>query len=267
MYQKERMEKILSILRMHGYVTVRYLTEELRYSTATVNRDLNMLEQMGEIVRSYGGVELKSPQTVPVLFRYEQEKLSKKRIAKRAADAVEDGDTIFMDGSTTVQYMSEYILEKKKITVLTNNTALSSFLSEYGIDVIVLGGRIMEPPYMLAGPDTVEAASHYKADKCFFSTAFATHDGEMAYTGDIFFNLHKTMLRDSKKSFYLVDQKKVDRAGAKVVLGDLSLVDCVISDYHFPTETTTRFPKTEFIRIPHSSPCKAKKQGESKGNL
>ena len=263
MYQKERMEKILSILRIHGYVTVRYLTEELRYSTATVNRDLNMLEQMGEILRSYGGVELKAPQTVPVLFRYEQEKLSKKRIAKRAADTVKDGDTIFMDGSTTVQYMGEYILEKKNITVITNNTALSSFLSEYGIDVIVLGGRIMEPPYMLAGADTVEVASHYKADKCFFSTAFATKDGEMAYTGDIFFNLHKTMLRNSQKSFYLVDRKKVDRAGAKVVLGDFSLVDCVISDYRFPTETTARFPKTEFVWISHGTSSKEKAQKDA----
>jgi DeoR/GlpR family transcriptional regulator of sugar metabolism len=116
----------------------------------------------------------------------------------------------------------------------------------------------MESPYMLAGPDTVEAASHYKADKCFFSTAFATHDGEMAYTGDIFFNLHRTMLRNSKKSFYLVDRKKVERAGAKVVLGDFSLVDHVISDYRFPPETEARFPKTEFIWVPHDSSCKIK---------
>ena len=228
---------------------MKYLTEELHYSTATINRDLNLLEQMNEITRSYGGAELKKVQTVPVMFRYEQGKPSKKRIAKRAAEIVKDGDTIFMDASTTVQYMGEHILEKKNITVLTNNTALSAFLSEYGIDVIVLGGRVMEPPYMLAGMDTVETTLRYKADKCFFSTAFVTQEGEMAYTGDIFFNMHKAMMQNAQKSFYLVDHEKIDRKGAKVVLGDFSLVDCVISDYQFTAETRSRFPNTDFIYV------------------
>lgn len=249
MYQKERIEKILAILKCNGYVTVKYLTEQLHYSTATINRDLNILEQMDKIKRSYGGVELKTPQTVPVMFRYEQGKVSKKRIAKQAAELVTDGDTIFVDGSTTAQYMGEYILEKKNITVLTNNIVLSSFLSEHGIQVIVLGGRIMEPPYMLAGHDTVETASHYKADKCFFSTAFVSKKGEMAYTGDIFFTLHKTMIRNSKETFYLVDSTKVNRVGAKVVLGDFSLINCVISDYQFDEDTHNIYPNVNFIHV------------------
>ncbi len=249
MFQKERLEKIISILKLHGYVTVKYLTEELRYSKATINRDLKALEQMNEIKRTYGGVELQTKAFVPVIFRYEQAKLEKKRIAKRAAEIIEDGDTIFMDGSTTAQYIGEYILEKKDLTVLTNNTALSAFLSEYGIDVIVLGGKVMEPPYMLAGPITAETAAHYKADKCFFSTASVSRDGEMAYTGDIFFAMHQTMLRNSAKTFYLVDRKKIDHPYAKVILGDFSLVDCVISDFCFPEETRARFPNTEFIDV------------------
>ncbi|MBQ8357712.1 MAG: DeoR/GlpR transcriptional regulator [Clostridia bacterium] len=253
MFQKERMEKILSILKCHGYVTVKYLTEELHYSTATVNRDLNVLQQMKEIKRTYGGVELNTQPTVPVMFRYEQCKPEKKRIAKRAAELVEDGDTLFMDGSTTVQYMGEYLLEKKNITVLTNNTALSAFLAEYGIDVIVLGGRVMEPPYMLAGNETVEAASHYKADKCFFSTAFVSRGGEMAYTGDIYFSMHRTMMRNSKKVFYLADAGKLDRSGGKMVLGDFSLVDCVISDHRFEDDAGKQFPAVEYICVGEDS--------------
>ncbi len=249
MYQNERMEAILAILRKQGYATVKYLTECLHYSTATVNRDLNRLEQAGEIKRTWGGVELLTPQTVPVLFRYDQGKPSKKRIAKRAAAEIEDGDTVFMDGSTTVQYMGHYILEKKELTVITNNIALASSLSEAGIDVVVLGGRIMEAPYMLAGTDTVETAARYKADKCFFSTAFVTEGGEMAYTGDIYFSMHRTMMRNSSRVYYLVDREKVDRAGARMVLGDLSPVDVVISDHVFSEETRRRYPSTEFVEV------------------
>ena len=246
MFQKERTDKILSILKERGYVTVRALTEELRYSTATINRDLNLLTQRGEIRRSYGGVELAEPQELPVRYRYEQCKPIKKRIARRAAALVEDGDTLFMDGSTTVQYMEEYLAEKKNLTVLTNNTALSSHLAEMGIRVIVLGGEILEPPYMLGGNDTVATAARYKADKCFFSTAFVSREGEMSYTGDIYYAMHRTMMNHSNLVCYLVDGEKVDRPGARVILGDFSPVDRVVSDFCFPEETKERFPTTVF---------------------
>ncbi len=251
MFQRERLEKIVMILKSRGYVTVRALTEELHYSTATVNRDLNALEQMGKIKRSYGGAELAVPVNVPVALRYEQGRAAKKRIAKLAAEYVRDGDTVFMDGSTTVQYMGEYLLEKKDVTVITNNISLAAFLAEYGIAVTVLGGRVMEAPYMLAGTETVENAARYRAEKCFFSTAFVSREGEMSYTGDIYYSMHRTMIRNSDKSFYLVDGAKVDRAGSRVFLGDLSLVDCVISDYDFGDAVKERFEKVDFVCLDH----------------
>ena len=247
MYQTERLEQILAILKQHGYVTVQYLTKELHYSKATINRDLNQLEQSNRVKRSYGGVELTTPQTVPVLFRYEKAKPVKKRLGKRAAEFVEDGETIFMDGSTTVQYMGEALLEKKDLHILTNNMALAIFLSDYGIDVTVLGGKILEPPYMLAGTDTVEATRRYKADKCFFSTSDISSEGELAYEGDIYFSMHKEMIRNSRRVFYLADRDKVDKGGGRVVLGDLGLVDYVISDYEFSDTVKNRYPEVTFV--------------------
>lgn len=249
MYQKERMEKILALLKQYGYVTVKQLTEELFYSKATINRDLNLLEQAGELRRTWGGVELTTPRSVPVLFRYERAKPVKKRLAKRAAEIVENGDVIYIDGSTTAQYMGEYLLDKEELHVLTNNMALAMFLSEYGVDVTVLGGKIMESPYMLAGTDTVEAVHHYRADKCFFSTSNASSDGEMAYESDIYFSMHKAMMRNSDMVIYLVDNDKIDRPGGRVILGDLSLVDTIITNHTFSNTTKERYPNTDFIEL------------------
>lgn len=58
MYQKERIDKIMEILKENGYVTVKYLIDKLHYSNATVNRDLNIMASRKLITRSYGGVEL-----------------------------------------------------------------------------------------------------------------------------------------------------------------------------------------------------------------
>ena len=58
MYQNERTEKILNLIKSNGYVTVKYLVENLHYSKATINRDLNILAQSGKIKRTYGGAEM-----------------------------------------------------------------------------------------------------------------------------------------------------------------------------------------------------------------
>ena len=105
MYQKERLERILDFLNRNGFATVKELTELLHYSTATVNRDLNALEQMKKIKRSYGGAEPVKDKSVPLPFRYEKMKAAKKRIGKAAAALIEDGDTVFLvsDGAAPLE--------------------------------------------------------------------------------------------------------------------------------------------------------------------
>lgn len=250
MYQKERMEAILGLLRRHGYLTVKFLTEELGYSTATVNRDLNRMEQMKQVKRTYGGVELTENQGIPLLFRYAKSKPSKKRIARAAAQYVADGDVIFIDGSTTAQYMGEYLLDKKDIQVITNNLALSVYLAEHGIAVTVLGGKMAEPPFMLSGEETVENAMRYNADKCFFSTGFLTKGGVVGGSGG-YALLHKAMLQNSKRSFLLMDKDKIDRVMGKN-LCTLSSIDVLLSDYAFEEGIRAEFECTEFVLVEHT---------------
>ena len=52
MYAKERRDAILKIIEEQGHVTVKELVDKLFYSTATINRDLNLLKKQNLIVRS-----------------------------------------------------------------------------------------------------------------------------------------------------------------------------------------------------------------------
>ena len=54
------------------------------------------------------------------------------------------------------------------------------------------------------------------------------------------------MMRNSREVYYLADSEKVDKPGGRVVLGDFSLVDGVISNYRFSDETKSRFPDVRF---------------------
>ena len=82
MFQTERIEAIINILKQNGYVTVKYLTEELHYSNATINRDLNMMKKQKLIKRSYGGVELIDRQDISLPFRYHKMKSAKNKIGR-----------------------------------------------------------------------------------------------------------------------------------------------------------------------------------------
>lgn len=244
MSQKIRQEQILKILEKRGYVTVRYLVDQLHYSSATINRDLNKMEILGLVKRSYGGVEAAKRGHLPALSeRQFYMKKEKRRIARAASGLIQNGDTVFLDGSTTVQYILPFLSEKKDLRILTNNMRLAIELGDLDIDVICLGGHISERPHVLDGDETVENAQKFQADKLFFSVDSITADG---YVHGTHYLLYKTMLKNSDEAYLLTDQTKiVDRLDTK--LCDFSALSGVISDFEFPEETKKAHPNVKFI--------------------
>ena len=243
-YQKERIDAILKILQQQGYVTVKHLTELLNYSNATINRDLNVMEKQKLIKRSYGGVELVKGYGVALPFRYEKMKAAKLKIAKKAAEYVKDGDTIFIDGSTTAEYIGQYLLEKKDICVITNNMALVIFLSQYAIRTICLGGAVLEPPYMLCSPETIVNARRYHADKMFFSTNGVCIDGAVAFGGS-YALLYETMMENADEVFFLADHEKLrERCSYKK---DFNEIDYIITDFEIPEAVRNTHHETTFV--------------------
>lgn len=245
MYQSERLELILNILKENGYTTVKYLTEELHYSNATISRDLALLEARKQVKRSYGGVELEEKHGTPLVFRYHKMKSSKMKVAKKAAELIEDGDTVFIDAATSTQYIGHYLEGKKDITVITNNMALAVYLGDIGINVICLGGKIIEAPSMLSGVQTVENAKKLHADKMFFSTGGINDMGDII-SSETYYLLHLTMMENSEKIYYLLDKEKLHASG-NMSLCDLSGVNGVIADFDLKSKLKKDFDKTEFI--------------------
>ena len=245
MYQKERIDKIMSLLKQNGYLTVKEIAKELCYSNATINRDLNIMEKQNLIKRSYGGVEILGVDE-NLKVRYQKMKTPKMRIAKKAAEFIKDGDTIFIDGSTTCEFIGQYLTDKKDLTVITNNMALVSFLSEYSINAVCLGGSVIEKPCMLMGDDTVLNARRYFADKMFFSTGGICMNGNILFGGK-YALLHQTMIENSEKVFFLADHDKICKPPANIKRFDE--LDYVIVDFKIDDKAKQKAPNTKFIEI------------------
>ena len=246
MLQKERIDAIMHVLQENGYVTVKFLVEKLHYSNATINRDLNLMQKQNLVKRSYGGVEIVKSKGVRLPFRYHKMKSVKTLLSKKAAEFVDDGDVIFIDGTTTTEYMGHFLEDKKDITVITNNMALVMHLAEMRIKVICLGGSVVEPPYMLCGADTVENASRYRADKVFFSSGRVSEEGFLD-SGWAYAEMRQKMMENSDKVIYLADHEKITDVKGKTLC--FSDVDVVITDFKFDEKVKEKYADVEFVEI------------------
>jgi DeoR family fructose operon transcriptional repressor len=249
MYQKERLDTLLNFIQKNGYVTTKNLVKEFHYSVASVNRDLNVLQKQGFVIRSYGGVEIVQKKYAPYKFRQHKMREEKRRISKKACELVKDGETIFIDASTTTDYMADYLTNKKNITVITNNTYLCMQLSIAGIKVICLGGKVCEAPYFLGGDITIENALKYGADKTFFSTSMFTEDGRIG-CGGTWRSFYIATHSNSKETYYLAASDKITKkSDIKLFLFDFDKLTGVISDHEFSDDVKKKYPDTEFYKV------------------
>jgi Transcriptional regulators of sugar metabolism len=126
MYSIERKAEILKLLEQNGRVDVNELSSLLQASRETIRRDLSELEENGALKRTHGGAVFGSinPKTVdefPVAVREIQQFKEKDAICQRAAAFIEDGDSLFVDNSSTCIYLLKYIPPEYHVTIITNS--------------------------------------------------------------------------------------------------------------------------------------------------
>lgn len=132
MYNLERQEQIIQILETCKSISVTKLAKLLYVSQPTIRRDLSILEEQGKVQRTHGGVVLRkvSDAEIPLMFREDQNIISKKAIAEKAAKLIRNGDVIFLDASSTVSYLIPHLEKLQDIIVVTSSPQTSIRLAE-----------------------------------------------------------------------------------------------------------------------------------------
>src|SRR6056297_2597139 len=121
----ERKAVILDLLMERSSVSVSELAKRLNVTVVTARADLAALEAEGLLVRTHGGaVPAQHPK---IMERIRAEKGVKATVAKAAAAIIEDGDTIIVSAGTTTALIAKYLLGKKNVHIVTNNTLLLSY--------------------------------------------------------------------------------------------------------------------------------------------
>lgn len=233
MLTEERHQVIKKLLKSDGIVKLHEIVEATGASESTVRRDLSQLEEVGELVRVHGGAKrIFSVDYEPsVKEKSEQHRSEKERIGKYAASLVKANDFIYIDAGTTTLSMLPFI-ETESVTVVTNGLEIATYLTDFDIETILIGGYIKPRTRAMIGSDAINQLRQYQFSKAFMGTngidsqyGFTTPDREEA-------NVKQTAINQTNQVYMLSDSSKFDKVSfCKIMeLDDATIITNTLSD-------------------------------------
>lgn len=231
MKRSDRQNQILELIQTGACSSVKELCSVIYASPATIRRDLHAMEEEGLIRLLYGNIIplTEKPTELPLAFRESQAKESRRLIARRAAEMIPPGSTVLLDGSASAAYMADHISPDLGITVFTNCIKTAMKLSENGVTVYLLGGKINYRGHVTSGVWTEESIRSIHVDYLFFSAHSLAENGMISGTSESGIQLRRQMLRRAKHSYFLCNYEKV-RTTSTFHLCDARDVTGVITD-------------------------------------
>lgn len=211
----ERRQRLVRFLRERPGIKVTELAERLNVSQGTIRNDLRALEQTGQIERVRGGAVTRDshhPANPSFAARVRVHAEAKARIAGRAAEMIEDGDSIILDASTTVFAMVTHLERLRNLTIVTNGIETALALAKNPSHTVILVGGVLRP-------DGTSVVGHLGAqilDDLHIKTAFVSCSGFTPKAGLTEIDIQEVLIKRrmigcAERVIALIDSHKFGR--------------------------------------------------------
>jgi len=207
----ERQQRLLDIIRKQPGIRVPEIARTLDVSEGTIRNDLRSLSKTGKLTRVRGGAIVDGQRSSSPVFtaRARVSEEAKRRIARSAAELVEDGDTLLFDASTTVYYLAEFLKDRRNLTVVTNGIEIARSLAQNSSNNVILLGGLMRAD----GTSVSGTLSHKLLEDLYIKTAFLSCTGITLEAGLMEVNLDEAhlkrkMIQVAKSVVALIDSSK-----------------------------------------------------------
>lgn len=242
MFVEERQSIIMELLREHGKVRVKELSQKFQVTEDLIRKDLTALEEQGLLKKAYGGAVLDriNVHRETVVQRKDMHLEEKRKVAKKAVSLLKERNVIFLDISTiNVEIAVLLAKQNKSYTVVTNMVDVMRILSSAGhIQLIFIGGEL---DYGLDG--FVGSLANEMLHKFAFDVAFLGVVGIDVYENTISTYMpndgitKKEVLSNSKVSYIVCESDKFTQTG-NYKYAELTDIQGIISDQYPNTEIT-----------------------------
>lgn len=228
----KRQQALLKELREQKTIDVETVAQKLDVSPTTIRRDLVMFEKQNLIERFHGGATLLEEslreEDIPTDSHEAEDREQKQAIARYAAELVEDGDTIFLNSSSTALMMLDY-LKGKRVIVVTNNGFAVGCPHDSQVEIIMTGGEIYRRRKSLVGEFALHTLSKIIADKAFIGVGGISAEGGITTSVLPETAINDTMLRRCQgKCYVLAATSKIGREH-NFHSADVNQINCLIT--------------------------------------
>lgn len=233
MLAEERRFRIREILSNRRTIAASELCDKLNVTPITIRRDLAALEAEGVLVRSHGGAVSRMLSTsfqpaYETLLRVHSEE--KEAIVQCAADLILDGETIFLEGSTTVFELAPILCNRNRLTVVTNSPPIVCEMQRSpGINVICTGGDLMHDTFYLSGEWAQRSLSEIRLDKAVLGISAIDPAYGISTSRQAAAQIKKMIIKAARVRIGLADNSKFGSQTFAYV-GPVSDLDVLVTD-------------------------------------
>jgi DeoR/GlpR family transcriptional regulator of sugar metabolism len=226
-----RQLRIRQMLESNEFVDLKTFCRELDASESSVRRDLAALETTGVLKRVYGGAmaaQATGGHLLDFSWQSARRKDEKARIAVAAAALVEDGQTVMLDGGSTVAAVARE-LASRSLHVLTNSLAIADLFAEARqIEVTLTGGYLYPRLRAMVGPLCEQMLHSVTADVLIMGIGGITEAG-FSNNNTLVVGPERIMMSVSRKVVVVADSSKFGKS-AMIPVAPLDAAQVLVSD-------------------------------------
>jgi DeoR family transcriptional regulator of aga operon len=213
MRQAERVGAILEHLSAHGSVSVAELARELAVSPATIRRDLELLDDQRLLTRTHGGAVAQGVlYELPLRYKTGRHQQEKRRIAAEAATRVADGEAVGLTGGTTTTEVARVLVERQRLTVVTNALNIASELAiRPNLKLVVTGGLARSESYELVGPLAEQSLAGLNLDTVFMGVDGISFEAGLMTHHEVEAHTNMALMERARRAVVVADSSKIGR--------------------------------------------------------
>lgn len=240
--RRKRLEELLNRIRVEGSTSLADLSRYFGVSTATIRRDVKLLEAERSVVQTVGGGILyrhtqsdEGQGAVPRL-PFVEEKI---RIGEYCTELIEDQDEVIVGPGSTAFIVGRILtgIDDRRFRILTNSLELAMEAAGVrNIEAVILGGEVYGRHSAGFTAHSEYFSTAHKRHKLFLSVDGIDLDQGLTIFDPRFMTILQKMISVSNEVILVADSSKIGKVSFNRI-GGIDVVSTLVTD-------TGAFPET-----------------------
>ena len=235
-----RREIIREMLATQPFVSLKELADRFpKLSSMTLRRDIEYFEKQGECIKVRGGARsmkfITTSMEEAFNLRLHANSFAKECIAKKAAEMIEAGRSIFLDSGTTILKLAAAINDERfSITTSGPNVALELLKKNKPL-VNIVGGLINRDNITISGTQAIRYMEDINIDIAFLVPSGLSMENGFTCGNYSECEFKEHIIRKARRVVLLMDGTKLDKS-LPYTFASFENIDALITDRELPQE-------------------------------